>query len=309
MPMDDDGLMPDALEQALAAGETPAFLYTIPTFQNPSGRTLSDERRRRARRARRASATCSCSRTTRTGSSATRASRCRRSSSSRAASRSRTARRSRRRSRPGVRVGWFVLPPAARGRDRGARGLDVHLAAVPDAGDGATSSSRAATSSRTSSASTACCARGATRCSRRSSAHLPEDATWTRPEGGYFVWLELPSGPPTRRAARASGGGGRHVRPGHRLLRRRARAASRSLRLAFSFVSPDEIAEGVAAPRAAAERRARDLRGLGRSARGDHRTRHEPRLLRRRERPALGRRGTSGRSSRRERAQRPARRK
>ena len=44
--MDDEGLDPDALERELAAGET-SFLYTIPTFQNPSGRTLSTERRRR----------------------------------------------------------------------------------------------------------------------------------------------------------------------------------------------------------------------------------------------------------------------
>ena len=44
---DDDGLDPDALERALADGAPPAFLYLIPTFQNPSGRTLSEERRRR----------------------------------------------------------------------------------------------------------------------------------------------------------------------------------------------------------------------------------------------------------------------
>ncbi len=43
---DDDGLDPDALEQALDAGDA-AFLYLIPTFQNPSGRTLPIERRRR----------------------------------------------------------------------------------------------------------------------------------------------------------------------------------------------------------------------------------------------------------------------
>src|SRR5579864_5650825 len=47
LPMDDDGLQPDALEQALATGEKPAFLYTIATFQNPSGRTLTTERRKR----------------------------------------------------------------------------------------------------------------------------------------------------------------------------------------------------------------------------------------------------------------------
>jgi DNA-binding transcriptional MocR family regulator len=39
MPMDDDGLDPDGIELPAS------FLYTIPTFQNPSGRTLSLERR------------------------------------------------------------------------------------------------------------------------------------------------------------------------------------------------------------------------------------------------------------------------
>src|SRR5690348_15746307 len=44
---DDDGLDPDALEHALRNGDKPAFLYLIPTFQNPSGRTLALERRQR----------------------------------------------------------------------------------------------------------------------------------------------------------------------------------------------------------------------------------------------------------------------
>jgi DNA-binding transcriptional MocR family regulator len=44
---DDEGLDPDALEKELRAGQAPAFLYLIPTFQNPSGRTLSTERRKR----------------------------------------------------------------------------------------------------------------------------------------------------------------------------------------------------------------------------------------------------------------------
>ena len=42
VPMDDEGLVPDELPE----GDF-AFLYTIPTFQNPSGRTMSLERRRR----------------------------------------------------------------------------------------------------------------------------------------------------------------------------------------------------------------------------------------------------------------------
>jgi DNA-binding transcriptional MocR family regulator len=44
---DEEGLDPDALERELRTGPAPAFLYLIPTFQNPSGRTLSEERRRR----------------------------------------------------------------------------------------------------------------------------------------------------------------------------------------------------------------------------------------------------------------------
>ena len=48
LEMDDEGLDPDALEAELRRrDDPPSFLYTIPTFQNPSGRTLSAERRAR----------------------------------------------------------------------------------------------------------------------------------------------------------------------------------------------------------------------------------------------------------------------
>ena len=47
--MDEDGLMPDALRDALAAAERAGrrvkFLYTIPNFQNPTGVTLAISRR------------------------------------------------------------------------------------------------------------------------------------------------------------------------------------------------------------------------------------------------------------------------
>jgi len=45
VPIDDDGLQIDRLEEALRVG--PKFLYILPNFQNPSGVTLSLERRRR----------------------------------------------------------------------------------------------------------------------------------------------------------------------------------------------------------------------------------------------------------------------
>jgi 2-aminoadipate transaminase len=44
--IDDDGLRVDALAERLAAGLRPKFLYTIPEYQNPTGRTLSLQRRR-----------------------------------------------------------------------------------------------------------------------------------------------------------------------------------------------------------------------------------------------------------------------
>jgi 2-aminoadipate transaminase len=43
--MDDDGLVVDELAERLAAGLRPKFLYTIPEYQNPTGRTLSLQRR------------------------------------------------------------------------------------------------------------------------------------------------------------------------------------------------------------------------------------------------------------------------
>ncbi|MGV8881388.1 MAG: PLP-dependent aminotransferase family protein [Rhodoglobus sp.] len=47
--MDDDGLIPEALRERIAAvkaeGKTIKFLYTVPTFSNPAGVTLTWERR------------------------------------------------------------------------------------------------------------------------------------------------------------------------------------------------------------------------------------------------------------------------
>jgi 2-aminoadipate transaminase len=45
---DDDGMVPESLEQVLARTEPlPKFVYLIPNFQNPTGRTLAADRRER----------------------------------------------------------------------------------------------------------------------------------------------------------------------------------------------------------------------------------------------------------------------
>lgn len=46
VPMDEDGLIPEALEEAVGQYRA-KFLYTIPTYQNPAGVTLSEQRRER----------------------------------------------------------------------------------------------------------------------------------------------------------------------------------------------------------------------------------------------------------------------
>lgn len=46
LPMDDQGLIIEAVEHELSR-HTPAFLYTIPTFHNPTSATLTAERRNR----------------------------------------------------------------------------------------------------------------------------------------------------------------------------------------------------------------------------------------------------------------------
>ena len=63
-------------------------------------------------------------------------------------------------------------------------------------------------------------------------------ARWTRPEGGYFIWLELPEGTSAKEVLERAEGV--TAVPGHRLRRQ-----ANTVRLAYSFVSPDEIDEGI----------------------------------------------------------------
>lgn len=47
VPMDEEGMRMDKLEKALKANPNTKFIYTIPDFHNPSGRTMSLERRKK----------------------------------------------------------------------------------------------------------------------------------------------------------------------------------------------------------------------------------------------------------------------
>ena len=66
------------------------------------------------------------------------------------------------------------------------------------------------------------------------------DARWSKPQGGYFVWLELPGGADAGALLERATAAGVTFVPG-----RDFGGAPNTARLAFSFVSPDEIREGV----------------------------------------------------------------
>ena len=247
LAMDDEGLDPDALEAELRSrSDPPSFLYTIPTFQNPSGRTLSAERRARLVEIVREHGLAVLEDDpyglVRFEGDA-------------------PAEPARARGRGARHVHVVVLEDrrsgrahrllrASRMRDaaviRGARRLDVHLAAVPPAGRRGrvrrTRPLRAEPRARVRRAAVA--ARRDARA--RSSAHAPAGSTWSQPEGGYFVWLDL-DGADTTSSRRGGAGGVTFVAGSGLLPRWLDRRCDERARLAYSYETPERIAEGVAA--------------------------------------------------------------
>jgi 2-aminoadipate transaminase len=235
--MDDEGLDLAALERALAAGPKPSFLYTIPTFQNPSGRTLATHRRKRLVElvrehdllvleddpyglvrfegeapptlfeldgGERVIYSSSFSKTI----------------------------------APGLRVGYFVLPEALE-RELEALAVSTYITPVL-LGQGTVFEflRRGRLEPNLERVRQLLAARRDAMLEALER-ELPS-ARWSRPAGGYFVWLELPDQTDAGTLlARAEAAGVPFVKgtdfggPPH------------SARLAFSFVSPDEIHEGI----------------------------------------------------------------
>jgi 2-aminoadipate transaminase len=233
---DDDGLDPDALEAALAAGEPPAFLYLIPTFQNPSGRTLPDDRRRRVVElavehdllvleddpyglVRFEGDPLPSLHELSGGATAY------------SSSFSKTV-------APGLRVGWFVLPETvARELEATATGTyitpvllgqaTVHEFLQRGLFDSNLERVRGLIGARRDAMLAAL------------ERDLPDVRT-TRPQGGYFLWLELDGVDASELLERAEAAGVTFVQGTD------FGGDPDTLRLAYSFVSLDEIAEGVA---------------------------------------------------------------
>jgi DNA-binding transcriptional MocR family regulator len=73
---------------------------------------------------------------------------------------------------------------------------------------------------------------------------FPEGAAWNEPQGGYFLWLDLPAGVDAASLqAHASEAGVQFVKGSDFYL---GAGGEEAARLAFSFASPEEIREGTA---------------------------------------------------------------
>ena len=83
--------------------------------------------------------------------------------------------------------------------------------------------------------------------------HLPTNARWTRPEGGYQVWVELADGTDTSDLLPDAVAEGVLFAPGAQF--QHDRRPSRHLRLSYATPNEDELREGVAALARVIERR------------------------------------------------------
>ena len=246
---DDDGLDPDAVAAA-AAEHGARLLYTVPTFQNPTGRTLPPRAAARARRGRRARrAVAARGRPVRRAALPRRAAAepgdaARRRGPHARALDALEGRRARacgsagcaRRRRCAARSWWPSRPPTCTPRPSTRRpprrwlatvDLDAHIADL-----------RAQYGARRDALLDGL------------AAALPPGSTHNRPDGGMFVWARLPDGWDAADLLRARARARRRVR---------ARATRSSpgepdhatLRFSFTTHPPEEIAEGLARLRGA----------------------------------------------------------
>jgi 2-aminoadipate transaminase len=241
--MDEEGLDPDALEVDLRGRpDPPSFLYTIPTFQNPSGRSLSTERRRRLVEIAAAhglpvleddpyglvryEGEAPPSLFELEGGELV----------THTSSFSKTA-------APGLRVGYFVLPADTAAAFE-ERAVSTYIS--PPFLAQATISEFIERGHFEPNLVRVCAELRARRdaMTRALELNFPAGSSWSRPEGGYFLWLELPGVSTAELVARAEREGVAFVRgadffpPGSGL-------GLSSARLAFSYETPERITEGI----------------------------------------------------------------
>jgi DNA-binding transcriptional MocR family regulator len=243
IPQDEEGLEVDALERELRRDTAPALLYVLPTFQNPSGRTLSLERRRRLLELAREHAltvleddpygdvrfegTALPTLHELDGGGGV----LRSSSFSKVIS-------------PGVRVGYFVLTSEVAAAVE-AVAQNVYL--TPSLVAQATVFEFLRRGNLEPNLERVCRLLGRRRDAMIATLEreLAGGARWSQPEGGYFLWLDLPEGVDAAELlGRAEQAGVTFVK-GADFYPAGSGGGRSSLRLAYSFVSVTEIRDGI----------------------------------------------------------------
>jgi len=243
LEMDEEGLLPDALAAELRRrSDRPSFLYSIPTFQNPSGRTLSPERRARLVEVVREhglavleddpyglvrfEGDAPASLLELEGGELV----------TYTSSFSKTV-------APGVRTGYFVLPESdAAAFEERAVSTYISPPFLPQA----IVAEFVAQGRFEPNLEHVC---GELRARRDAmlgalQAHAPQGSTWSTPEGGYFVWFEHP-GANTADLATAAEREGVSFVAGPGFFTPGSGDGVASARFAFSYETPERITEGV----------------------------------------------------------------
>jgi 2-aminoadipate transaminase len=240
VPVDDAGMRVDVLADLLAGGLRPKILYTIPDFQNPTGLSMTADRRRDlvglARRYGFLILEDVAYRELGFGSAVPP------SLWSLAPDVVLQAGTFSKIFFPGVRLGWAAGPDeivsrltvAKQNSDQCAGALGQRM--LEEYGRGG-HLDRQIVESR------ALYARRAELTGKALAAHMPEGTTWTTPEGGFYIWVTGPAGVDTvalaaaARARKVAYVPGRPFYPGD--------DGGTQIRLAYSRVADDLIDEGV----------------------------------------------------------------
>jgi 2-aminoadipate transaminase len=244
IPQTEEGIDVDALEAVLGNGPKPAFLYVIPTFQNPTGRTLGTEGRRRlvelaaeheltvleddAYGLVRFEGVAEPTLHELAGAQRVVYS----SSFSKIVA-------------PGLRVGYLVLPEALASRV-GALATSTYISpALLSQATVYEFLRRGALARNLDLVRSLLRARRDALLEALDRHFADTGARWNRPEGGYFLWLDLPEGLDSTMLLQAATAVGVTFVPGPDFFPGGGGGRS-AARLAFSFASPAQLADAVA---------------------------------------------------------------
>ena len=238
VPTDDEGMRVDVLENVLASEPDAKVIYTIPTFHNPTGTTMPLERRQRlvdlARQHNVAVLEDDPYVELRYGGDSVAPLVSLDPQVIYLGTFSKTI-------APGIRTGWTVAPPEVHrlllaNREVADISNDrVTMRTVFEAANGFLTEHVQGTLG--------------TYRSRRDAMlealdrFMPEGVTWSRPDGGFFVWIELPRSIDTTELATAAADNGVIYFPGKWFFPNEDQ--HHTLRLSFSTVPEDRITEGV----------------------------------------------------------------